>query len=261
VILAFLPALHGGGATTLAGAVARRLELRGDRTALVDLDPIGELSRRLGARPERPLSDVHAWTPDEAKRARPMEITSGVSIVPVDPGRFLGSGLSCPKDTTAALCAHLGATHDHVLLDLPPVGASGSLTGAIACEHLVITIPATSAGVRALPAALRVVLDVRHEYPERARLVAVAVGPVRPRETGAARVVSLVREAVQGLPVASVILPYEAEVERRALDAAGLYDPGPTGAFAEGVAAIVSRIRALSVARPLRGSASPAELR
>jgi hypothetical protein len=97
-----------------------------------------------------------------------------------------------------------------VLIDTAPLGTPLVPIAAAVAEVVVVAVPAHLAGVRALPALLRVLLSA----PTSPRLAAVVVGPV----VGAAGRAAAdgVREACAGLATV-VSLDHVEEVARAAL--------------------------------------------
>jgi len=215
MIIGWIPAVAGGGATSLLLATATRLAYRGQRVVIVDADPLAELSRRLRLRPTRPLDDIFRWNEAEAKQATPRHVAQNVFVVPADPGRFAGSGVACNPAALTSCTRALEAEFGCVFIDLPPAGAPAAAAALSLIDAFVAVTPATGSGIGSLPALLRLALASRRASGPIPKLLAVATGPVRDREASQAIGDRLV--ATCGLSCLCTAVPYDPEVEQASL--------------------------------------------
>jgi cellulose biosynthesis protein BcsQ len=236
--LGFLPCVAGSGATTLALSTATVIAGRGQSVVLLDGDPSAELSALLRQRPARPLQDLLAWGRG-CKPPPALPIAPRLSFVPMQQGRLAGGG--------APLRAHLRATLDayrdasFVLVDLAPPGQPLTSELLPLLDEVLLALPAHGAGLRALPAALRLLLSL--DPGERPRVSALSVS--QGRAGGPSGEVAREVRSLLGAGVSVVEIPWSEALEASSLRGealpsaartpgleawvAGLHQRGPRG--------------------------------
>ncbi|MGO1598446.1 MAG: ParA family protein [Brachybacterium sp.] len=145
-------ALPKGGATkTTSGCeIAVELARRGSRVLAIDLDQQGNLSARLGIRPDTELeataAEVLAGTATLAEAAEPAPTAEGVDVI-VGAHDLVTLEENPPPDLVTSLRDMLpavGERWDDVVIDTPPNVGSLTLAGLAAADHVIVSIMAAT---------------------------------------------------------------------------------------------------------------------
>lgn len=157
----------GVGKSSMTGAIAWSLALRGCRVLTLDMDPQGNLSRwLLDELPDRTMFDVlYADQPGILGDAAVPSLFPGVWIVPADEslGRVEVEGLVAPEMRlkTAAHGSESFDAYDAVLIDMPPALGRLTLNGLIAADNVIAVTTPEAFAVQGLVAFLETVEHVR----------------------------------------------------------------------------------------------------
>ncbi|MEV0082146.1 septum site-determining protein Ssd [Saccharopolyspora sp. NPDC050642] len=245
-VLAVLGGCGGAGASVLATATAVFAARSGERSLLVDCDPLGGgVDLAVGAE----AADGLRWSGLAVNAGR----LAASALHEALPKRRIGSGaitvLSCDRDgpptgltpeaVRAVLCAGRRAG-DTVVCDLPRTLPAAAAAGLRDADLAVVVVPAE---VRACAAAARAVASIREHAAGPVRLVVRGPAPGGLRTADVARAV--------GAEVLAVMRPQPrlpAVLDRGGLAAAGPVRRGPVAQVAREVLAALGRSEPSTVA-------------
>lgn len=157
----------GVGKSSMTGAIAWSLALRGRRVLVLDMDPQANLSKwMLNDSPDRTMFDVlYADQPGILGEAAVPSLFPGVSIVPAEEslGRIEVEALVAPEMRlkTAAYESEGLDEFDDVLIDMPPALGRLTLNGLIAADSVIAVTTPEAFSVQGLVAFLETVEMVR----------------------------------------------------------------------------------------------------
>lgn len=157
----------GVGKSSMTGAIAWSLALRGFRVLALDMDPQGNLSKwLLDELPDRTMFDVlYADQPGVLGEAAVPSLFPGVSIVPAEESlaRIEVEALVAPEMRlkTAAHGSEAFEAFDAVLIDMPPALGRLTLNGLIAADKVIAVTMPEAFSVQGLVAFLDTVELVR----------------------------------------------------------------------------------------------------
>lgn len=157
----------GVGKTSMTGAIAWSLALRGNRVLTLDMDPQGNLSKwLLEELPDRTMFDVlYADQPGILGEAAVPTAFPGVWIVPASESlaRIEAEALIAPEMRlkTAAHGSEAFEDFDVVLIDLPPALGRLTLNGLIAADRVIAVTTPEAFPIQGLVAFLETVDQVR----------------------------------------------------------------------------------------------------
>lgn len=157
----------GVGKSSMTGAMAWSLALRGFRVLVLDMDPQGNLSRwLLDELPDRTMFDVlYADQPGILGEAAVPSLFPGVWIVPAEEslGRVEVEALVAPEMRlkTAAYGSEAFDDFDMVLIDMPPALGRLTLNGLIAADKVIAVTTPEAFAVQGLVSFLETVEHVR----------------------------------------------------------------------------------------------------
>lgn len=157
----------GVGKSSMTGAIAWSLAMRGYQVLALDMDPQGNLSRwLLDEVPDRTMFDVlYADQPGILGEAAVPSLFPGVWIVPAEEslGRIEVEALVAPEMRlkTAAHGSESFNGFDAVLIDMPPALGRLTLNGLIAADKVIAVTTPEAFAVQGLVAFLETVEHVR----------------------------------------------------------------------------------------------------
>lgn len=157
----------GVGKSSMTGAMAWSLALRGHRFLVLDIDPQGNLSKwLLDELPDRTMFDVlYADQPGILGEAAVPSLFPGVWIVPADEqlARIEVEALMTPEMRlkTAAHGSEEFDAFDVVLIDMPPALGRLTLNGLIAADSVIAVTTAEAFPVQGLVAFMETVEKVQ----------------------------------------------------------------------------------------------------
>ncbi|MCI2421966.1 CpaE-like family protein [Saccharopolyspora sp. K220] len=251
-VLAVLGGCGGAGASVLATATAVAAARNGERSLLVDCDPLGGgVDLAVGAEAAEGLR----WSGLAVNAGR----LAANALHEALPTRRIGSGslavLSCDRDgpsrglTPEAVRAVLGAGRragDTVVCDLPRTLPEAAVAGLREADLAVVVVPAE---VRACAAAARAVAGIREQVAGPIRLVVRGPAPGGLRTADVARAVGAeVLAVMRAQPRLSAVL------DRGGLATAGPARRGPVARAAREVLTELTRAEPSTVSSALVGS-------